>query len=126
MKVNHIGIIVKDINKCKEMYLKMGFRVIVDVVEDTHQNNRIAILTKEDSPNIELVEPMGENSSIYHFPYGYHHICYEGDGEEDIIQHFKDMKVGKIFSIPIVAPALNDKKVVFACLQDGNFIELIL
>ena len=41
-------------------------------------------------------------------------------------EKFKDMKIGKIFTQPIVAPALNNRKVVFACLQNGTFIEFIL
>ena len=34
--------------------------------------------------------------------------------------------VKQIFTQPIVAPALNNRKVVFACLQNGTFIEFIL
>ena len=53
-------------------------------------------------------------------------MCFIGETGENVIDSFKKMKIGKIFTKPIIAPALNYKKVVFACLQNDTFIELIL
>lgn len=73
-----------------------------------------------------LLEPINELSSIYNFRDGYHHICYEAEQGEDIVQLFKTMKIGKIFTKPIIAPALSGREVVFACLQNGTFVEFIV
>ena len=75
---------------------------------------------------IELIEHIGEKSSVYNFKSGYHHICFTSDIVEDIIEDFKRMNIGKSFTKPITAPALNSHEVVFACLPNGTFIELIL
>ena len=125
MKINHIGIVVKDIVKSKAMYTKMGYSSITDIIQDWNQNNHIILMKLHDSPSIELIQPINIQSSVYHFAPGYHHICYERD-EEDIVQFYRDMKVGKIFTRPITAPALNNRDVVFACMHDGTFVELII
>ena len=125
LKINHIGIIVKNIGRSKDIYMSLGYNISSYVV-DKNQHNNIIILNSEFAPSIELIEPIDEDSSVYNFREGYHHLCYEAEPGEDIIQKFKSMKIGKIFTSPIVAPALDNRKVVFACLQNGTFVEFIL
>lgn len=126
MRLNHIGVIVKDIDKSISLYTKWGYILNEDVVVDMIQHNRIAIMSSQAAPNIELIQPIDELSSVRNFNEGYHHICYEGEDGENIIQIFKLSKIGKIFTSPIIAPALNNRKVVFACLHNNTFIELII
>lgn len=104
----------------------MGYKLKEETVIDSIQNNLIAFLKSDFFPDIELIEPIDENSSVYNFKRGYHHICYEAEPGEDIIQKFKSMRIGKIFTKPIIAPALDNREVVFACLQNGTFVEFIL
>lgn len=126
MRINHIGIVVKDIEKSRLLFEKMGYSVMNGLISDLNQNNRIMLLKLNSFPTIELIEPINEMSSVYHFLPGYHHICYEKDDEEDIVQFYRDLKVGKVFTKPIVTPVLDNKEVVFACMRDGNFVELII
>lgn len=126
MRVNHIGIIVEDLHRSVRIYSRCGYVLYNDIKQDNIQNNRIAIMKSQFSPDIELIEVVNESSSIYNSKKGYHHICYEAAPGEDIIKKFKEMKIGKIFTPPITAPALNNRKVVFACLQNGTFVEFIL
>lgn len=126
MIIHHIGIVVTDINKSIDIYNKIGFELEDNIVIDDVQKNRIAFLKSGYCLKLELIEPLDEESSVYNFREGYHHICYEAEQGEDIIQKFKKMKIGKIFTPPIISPALDNRKVVFACLQNGTFIELIL
>lgn len=126
MKLHHIGVITRDLQKCVSIYTKLGYTLKGGIVSDEIQFNRIAMMESAASPYIELIEPINQMSSIYHFKAGYHHLCYEADRGEDIIGKFKEMKIGKIFTKPISAPALDGKTVVFACLQDGTFMELII
>lgn len=126
MKLNHFGIITKKLEKNISLYLSLGYSLKGSIVDDMFQMNRIAIMSAEFSPNIELIEPLDGTSSICNFKEGYHHICYEAEHGEDIIQKFKEMKIGKIFTKPMIAPALDNRQVVFACLQNGTLIELIL
>lgn len=125
--MHHIGIIVKDLEKNIELYLKFGYKIISDIVIDQIQNNRVVFFRSSDeSQTVELIEPVDKSSSVYNYKGGYHHICYEAEPGEDIIQKFKEMKIGKIFTKPIIAPALDNREVVFACLQNRTLIEFIL
>ena len=125
MKEHHVGIKVSQLEKNIELYLKLGYQQVSSITVDEIQNNKIVLLQNQ-SQRIELIEPINENSSIFNFKDGYHHLCYEAEYDEDIIKTFKEARIGKIFTKPIVAPALANHEVVFACLQNGMFIELIL
>lgn len=126
MIIHHIGIVVRDISKSIDIYNRMDFKLEGNIVIDGVQKNRIAFLKTIYCLKLELIEPLNEESSVYNFREGYHHLCYEAEPGEDIIQKFKSMKIGKIFTSPIVAPALDNRKVVFACLRNGTFVEFIL
>lgn len=126
MKLHHIGVLTRNMGKTINMYKKMGYVLDGDIKTDDIQNNQVAFLSCDFSPQIEIVEPINENSSIYNFAEGYHHICYEAEQGEDIIQMFKLMRIGKIFTKPIIAPALDKRRIVFAYLQNGTFVEFIL
>ena len=125
MKLHHIGIVTTQAEKSINIYSKMGYRKTVDVL-DHYQNNRIVMLDRGDGLILELVIPLDESSSVYNFPDGYHHLCYELEPGEDLDQAFRKLRIGKIFTKPITAPALAYRKVVFACLLTGSFIEFIM
>lgn len=125
-KIHHIGIVVKDLDKSVRIYSALGYILCNNEKQDNIQNNRVAFMKSPFSVDIELIEPIDKSSTVYNFEEGYHHICYEAEPEEDIIQRFKEMKIGKIFTPSIQAPALNNRKIVFACLQNNTFIEFIL
>ena len=125
MKVHHIGIKVSKLERNIELYSKLGYHQVSPITVDEIQSNRIVFLQNQ-FQCVELIEPLNEKSSIFHFKDGYHHICYESEEDEDIIKAFKEAKIGKIFTKPLLASALENREVVFACLQNGLFIELIL
>lgn len=127
MKIHHIGIIVSNIEKSIVLYSKLGYIIKSNVVTDQIQNNKIAFMqSKDKSQTIELIEPIGKTSSIYNFNEGYHHICYEMEIGEDIYNFFDELRIGKIFTEPIQAPAINDRQCIFACLRNKTFVEFLL
>lgn len=124
MTVHHIGIIVKDLEKNTTIYTKLGYDQISDVVVDNIQQNKLVFLQNQNQI-IELIEPLNEKSSIYHFKEGYHHICYEIDNSSTFFNDFKQMKIGKIFTKSMRAPAIDNREIVFACLTNGTFVEFL-
>lgn len=125
MKLHHFGIVVRDLSKSIPIYKKLGYQFNNQIVWDKEQHIKVVFLSNQ-GINLELIEPTDQNSTVSNSRTGYHHICYEADPGEDIISSFKEKKLGKIFTKPIVAPALSNRKIVFACLQNGTFVELII
>ena len=125
MKLHHFGIVVRDLSKSIPIYKKLGYQFNNQIVWDQEQHIKVVFLSSQ-GINLELIEPTDQNSTVSNSRTGYHHICYEADPGEDIICSFKEKKLGKIFTKPIVAPALSNRKIVFACLQNGTFVELII
>jgi methylmalonyl-CoA/ethylmalonyl-CoA epimerase len=88
-KLDHIGIAVNNIKETLRLYqqiLGLGVREIEEIPE---QGVRLAMLPLRDI-NIELLEPLSENSPIYKFLQkrgeGIHHLCFEVDNLEEILK----------------------------------------
>lgn len=127
MNTHHIGIIVDDIKKNIEIYKALGYSVSTDIVLDDIQHLQICFLISQGGTQvIELIKSIGDSSSIHNFQSGFHHICYDVSDHVDFIDSFKRLKIGKIFTKPIAAPALHGREVVFACLRNGMFVEFII
>ena len=125
MRIHHVGVVTSNMDRSITIYEKLGYRKAVDVI-DPFQNNRIVMMDRREGVMIELIWPANEQSTVRNFSDGYHHLCYEMEPGEDVGQGFKRLRIGKIFTEPITAPAFDGRKVVFACLLDGSFIEFIL
>ena len=126
MRIHHIGVIVNNIQKSIEIYKKIKFTQISDIIYDDYQKIKVCfIMSKENNLRIELIESVSTDSSIHNFKEGYHHICYEVSSN-NFIDEFKRLKIGKIFTKSLQATALNNRKVVFGCLNNKTFIEFLL
>lgn len=126
MRIHHIGIVCCNIDKTVCLYERMGYALQGGIVNDSYQNNRIAFLNNGFPPLLELVEPMDYTSTVANCNSGYHHICYEVEDKDDFVEIFRKLKIGKIFTEPFVAPAIKNKRVVFAYLRNKTLVEFIL
>lgn len=127
MTIHHIGIITKDIQKSILQYEKLGYTCLGETTLDYIQNNIVTFLSSPDNKQkIELISPANRNSTIVNFPAGYHHICYDICDDPNYLSQFKKLKIGKVFTQPTIAPAIENRKIVFALLQDGTFVEFII
>ncbi len=126
MKLNHIGIVVKDIQKSLVIYENIGYILISNIIIDNIQNNKLIflenILTGE---KIELIEPINEKSTVFNFKGGYHHLCYEVKNIDEFISEFKKNKLGIIFTNKITAPAFDNKNVIFAYFKNDTIVEFL-
>ena len=81
-RLNHVGVATPSIEKSVAMYReRMGAEVVREPFDLPAQGVRVCFV---DTPNsqIELIEPLGENSPIVKFleknPLGgQHHVCFE-------------------------------------------------
>ena len=81
-RLNHVGVATPSIERSIAMYRElMGAEIIRDAFDLPAQGVRVCFI---DSPNaqIELIEPLGEDSPIVKFLErnpggGQHHVCFE-------------------------------------------------
>lgn len=96
MRLDHVGIVVKNIEEAIDIYLK--FRRIsqhpkIDIVWS--QGVRVGFFN-EGTVNIEFIEPVDKSSKVYNFilnhPYGgLHHLCYEVDDIDKVYERCKKL-----------------------------------
>ena len=124
---HHIGIATDDISKTSLFYTKMGY-ISTPPIEDPIQKVLIAFMKKENTPTIELLEPLTTDSPVTKIiekngvmPY---HICYE---VEDITETIKELRKDKFIplSSPVKAIALEDRLICFLFKKEIGLIELL-
>ena len=80
--LNHVGVAVPSIKKAVETYRNLyNIQDITEIGEMPDQGVRFCFINLPNS-QIELIEPMGDNSPIQNFldknpKGGQHHICFE-------------------------------------------------
>jgi methylmalonyl-CoA/ethylmalonyl-CoA epimerase len=126
LKFHHIGIATSDIDRTSRFYLDAGY-VMTDMVVDVIQKVKISFLTKENMPQIELLEPICEDTPVTKIltktgvtPY---HICYEADDMEKTIKDLKKKHFIPLFK-PVRAIALKNKFICFLYNIDVGLIEI--
>ncbi len=90
-KIDHIGIVVKDLDSSVKQYQTGLGLEYLRTEENKPFNCRIAFLQCGDVL-IELIEPTGEGPSMQFLQdhgEGIHHICYEVDDIYEALEHAK-------------------------------------
>lgn len=124
---HHIGIAVKDIKTTSAIYEGGGYKPST-IIYDPIQNVDICWLTKDDSPTLELLAPVNENSPVNNIlekngvsPY---HTCYVVKDIQEAISELRKQKYVMI-SKPAEAVAFKGSKVAFLFNKNVGLIELV-
>jgi methylmalonyl-CoA/ethylmalonyl-CoA epimerase len=127
LQFHHIGYAVRDISATAGYYTGAGW-VMSEIYCDKIQNTKIAFLSKNTFPLIELVAPIDENSPIVNTldkmgvtPY---HICYEVDDIEQTVTVLKKQHFLPLFN-PVEAIAFKNRKICYLYNQHVGLIELL-
>lgn len=103
MKIDHIGIVVHDIQEALKVYETALELPLKKVMEVPDQKVRVAFLPVGES-NIELVQPLTADTGIAKFlekhGEGIHHICLEVTDIESALAQLKDHGVPLIDQQP--------------------------
>ena len=130
MKLEHIGIIVKDLEAARQYYENhFGFKAVSQIIAEPEQKVRIIFVkTGSSGPSIELIQPVSEDSAVYNFLKktggGLHHLSYEVEDLDRAIEHFRNSKavmVGRIYP----GAGHNGRRVVWFYTSFKELIELI-
>jgi methylmalonyl-CoA/ethylmalonyl-CoA epimerase len=126
LKVHHIGIVVRNIEK----YLKSSpYDKSTDIVYDPIQQSNIVMLnTGQSGSSIELIEPMNKRSMTYSFleknGNSVHHICYLAKDMDEVDRYIRKYKFKKILG-PVEARVFDGQSVVFAYSANQGLIEFV-
>ena len=91
MQVDHIGYVVKSIEKSVMEFEKLGYAKNSDFFIDENRNVKIQFI-KNNETVVELIEPMNENADAYAYykkiNNGPYHICYKVKDIDNSIKQF--------------------------------------
>ncbi len=135
MKIHHIGYAVKDIEKAKTIFEKLGFmseskRGGGYITFDPVRQINICFLHR-DGYRIELVSPAPSSAGtdavsriikkIGNSPY---HICYEINDFDNTLEELTQSGF-TMFLPPMEAPALGDRRVAFCMNPSIGIVEFL-
>lgn len=128
MEFHHIGIATNNIDDTVNKYNVFGYTKTTEVFHDKIQNVFITFMEKPNSPRIELVAPVDQDSPILNtlkkngtMPY---HICYEVSDILEEVEKFKKLKYILVSKI-VPAIAFENRLVCFLYSKDSGLIELL-
>jgi len=129
LKVDHIAIVVKDIEESIEYYRTyFGFEPVGLIYDDPIQKTRIAFVEPPNqSLKFELLEPLTEDSPVMNALRkggGLNHICYEVQDIKHTLQTLLD-KGSRLISGPTPAIVFGNKNVAFLYTKQREIIELL-
>ncbi|HOJ71055.1 MAG TPA: VOC family protein [Syntrophorhabdaceae bacterium] len=139
MRLNHIGIIVKDIEEYKRLFYDIGLHTTTEPATDPIQKVTGLFIDVgfDNNVHIELLEPVDDTSPVTNFLKkkggGLHHLCFEVDDIQKKTEEFKK-KGFKVVSPPVECIAYDENfkracathtKIAFFMASDRMLIELI-
>ena len=128
-KLNHIAIVVPDVNKAKKIY-EEKFNANVSKPKNFKEHGVTVVFVKLKNTKIELMQPFGKNSPIQNFldrnpEGGMHHICIE---VEDISKVHNSLMKKNVRILGDNKPVIgsHNKQILFLHPKDfcGTLIEL--
>ncbi|MCP4706401.1 MAG: hypothetical protein GY865_17520 [candidate division Zixibacteria bacterium] len=128
MHIDHIGIVVKDIAKGIDHWIKVfGYTQMTEIVVNSRQKVKVVFMNKENSITIKLTEPIDETSTIYAFAKrggGLHHLCFKCDDINNQLESFSNKGL-RVLSPPQPGEAFENENIAFVFARQGLNIELI-
>lgn len=130
LSLHHVGFVVPSIADSVEGFVRsLGAQWDGRVYEDPHQRVKVTFLvTRPGDPQIELVEPAGEDAPVLRFLRekggGLHHVCYE---VEDLEESMAAMKArgAMIARRPKPAVAFQGRRIAWVLTAEKLLVELL-
>ncbi len=128
MNIDHIGIVVKNIESGIKHWQKIfKYRQLTDIVVNKRQKIKIVFLEKDSSISIKLIEPIDKSSPVYSLAQrggGLHHLCFKCDNLNKELDRLKTHDL-RILVPPQPGEAFENENFAFIFAKMGLNIELI-
>lgn len=127
--LNHIGYAVRDIEKTAALYTIAGWE-LSPIFKEEVQGTKIAFLTKEGFPTIELVSPLTEgvpspvDNYIEKVGCSTYHMCYDVDDIEGAVEDLFDEGFKPLF-MPVESVAMDNHQICYLYHKEVGLIELV-
>jgi methylmalonyl-CoA/ethylmalonyl-CoA epimerase len=125
-KINHIAVVVPDIDKSLSFW-RDALGLELHHIEDVPSQKAVVAFLPSGDSEVELVKPTAEDSGTGKFlrergP-GMHHLCFEVDDLDGMIDQLKENGVRLINESPVV---LEGRRLIFIHPKsaDGVLVEL--
>ncbi len=124
---DHLGIIVKSIDKTIPLYIALGYAIDSEVFCDEQQQMRGLFLAKSNEPRVELIEDLSASKALtkmINTPCGrIYHLAYRVPNlKENLDEILKKLDVRVLSPIK---PGSYYKNVCFVFSQDMQILELV-
>lgn len=124
---DHLGIIVKSIDKAIPLYLALGYTINSKIFCDEQQQMRGIFLAKSDEPRVELIEDLSASKALMKMinaPCGrIYHLAYRVQNLTENLD-----KILKHLNARLLSPIKDGsyfKKVCFIFSSDMQILELV-
>ena len=128
MIIDHIGITVKSlVDGIKHWETVFGYKQKTEIITNTRQKVKVVFLSKIDSIDVKLIEPVDSSSAVYAAAQrggGLHHLCFKCAKLDDEIERLKEIGL-RIWAEPQPGEAFENENIVFMYAKQGLNIELI-
>lgn len=127
--INHIGYAVRNISKSAIIYTSAGWN-LSPIYDEEVQGTKIAFLSKEGFPTIELVAPLkkGEPSPVDNYlekvGCSTYHVCYNVDDIEQAVEDLFDEGFKPLF-MPVESVAMGGHQICYLYHMNVGLIELV-
>ncbi len=126
LPVNHIGMVVKDIDRyIKNSWYEQAHKRVFDPIQRAH----IALIELPGQPDIELIQPEDEQATTFNFLKktggGLHHICYEAPDQIVLEELMVRFHIKPIFG-PVEAVLFENRKVLFGYNRNREIVEFLI
>jgi methylmalonyl-CoA/ethylmalonyl-CoA epimerase len=129
LRLHHMGFVVADIVTAMPAFVRsMAAEWDGQIFEDPLQKAKVAFMTtRPGDAQIELVQPVGENSPVQRFLLqggGMHHLCYEVASLEAELTSFRS-RGAAIASRPKPAVAFGGRRIAWVITSEKFLVELL-
>ena len=128
LSLDHIGYAVSDIEKTARHYVEAGW-LLSEVYDEVSQNARIAFLTKDGFPKIELVAPGLQGKDpvseiVKRSGVSPYHLCYVVNDMEQAMESLYEEGFMPLF-MPVESVAMHGRRICYLCSLEVGTIEIV-
>lgn len=129
MKLHHIAYVCEDVEaKARSLAEMCGCSPIGSPIEDDVRQVRILFLKTQTDVDIELLEPLGENSPIaakLRQGGGLYHFCFEVADLDSHLERIIREGKARLTTEVAPAPAIDGRRVAFVVTAERDLIEFV-